>query len=570
MFIVCRLVIVALCGLLISCSVVLTETCGDEPACNPREQCKNGQCVTVCVKETTCPTGEVCQEGICTAEENPPNKERDCVVDGDCSQPLQCQSSKNATCVEGQCLYTNTPIGYSCRESEDFDHDGSQDVGERWTGQCRADGSCEPCGSSGCYTLILTAEPSTEQLGQPVSLEVEVRDALGQLVSDAGGNVTATVVAGTGVAFGDASEALQGGIATWGNLRIDQAGTDYQLSLTTDIAAPVTTSPFNVVDPSCPNTVCEPLADPIPLDSFAAWVRNPNNPIFSGFTGTELVAGDAHVWEESPGSYRMVYTDDFNDRTSIAMAISNDLVNWQLIGNSEFPNGVILGGAGPGGKDISLETAFYRKATDGKHQVYYIGYMDENVYNAAIYLAEASQIQGPYTRAEDPVITWTSGGPDAHAMTSPTIVEHEGVLYMTYIGWEAFPNGPVHVVGATSMTDGRSWSKRGALDWDDIFGVEAHTEKGPDGLFYRAGIGADAQGNDMILFGRSNHPFGPYTLVSRLNLSPAGPAVGEGTTIMSPSLVFDHANTTLYMHYAAVDTGGLPWITSVATSTYGQ
>ncbi len=301
------------------------------------------------------------------------------------------------------------------------------------------------------------------------------------------------------------------------------------------------------------------------LGELAAWTRHPDNPIFLG----NSFAADPHVWEESPGQYRMVYTDAVEERQAIAMATSTDLVSWTPIANAQYPDGVVLAGAGPGGQDLNQETAVYRRTDDGQHQIFYIGYADEIEYHTAIYKAEASEIEGPYLREADPVIPWTPGGPDSFAMTSPTIVEHNGQLFMTYIGWQSYPDGPVINVGATSDDDGRTWDKHGELSWDDIFGVEAHTEPGPDGLFYRVGITGDTQGGDVITLGRAPHPFGPFTTLAEPILVPGGARVGEGDTIMSPTLMFRDDIETAYMLYAAVDTGGWPWVTSLASCDYG-
>ena len=302
------------------------------------------------------------------------------------------------------------------------------------------------------------------------------------------------------------------------------------------------------------------------LDALSDWTRDPGNPIFLG----NEFSGDPFVWEAAPGDYRMVYTDSVDDRQAIAMATSTDLVEWTPNGSTQFPDGVVLQGAGPGGQDPHLETAVYRKADNGAHQIFYIGYVDEETYHSAIYVAEAPDIDGPYTRAADPILSWTPDGADAAAMTSPTIVEQDGTLYMTYIGWEAFPDGPVSIMGATSIDDGRSWKKVGPLSGEEIFGVEAETVKGPDGLFYRVGITADDQGGDVITLGQAEHPFGPYTELPEPILTPGGPEVGEGETIMSPSLLFVPETETAYLFYAAVDTGGWPWVVSLATSEYGK
>lgn len=300
------------------------------------------------------------------------------------------------------------------------------------------------------------------------------------------------------------------------------------------------------------------------LDDLANWTRDPNNPIFLG----NEFAGDPFVWAVAPGDYRMVYTDSVDDRQAIAMAASTDLVHWTPIPDAHYPNGVVLQGPGPGGHDPHLETAIYRETSTGTHQIYYIGYEAEETYHAAIYKAESDAIEGPYVRETDPVIAWSPEGADAAAMTSPTIVEMDGTLYMTYIGWETFPDGPVSIMGATSTDDGQTWDKTGPLSWEEIFGVEAETVQGPDGLYYRVGITSDDQGGDVISLGRAEHPFGPYTELPQPILTPAGPDVGEGDTIMSPSLLFVAETGTAYLYYSAVDTGGWPWVVSLATSDY--
>jgi hypothetical protein len=308
----------------------------------------------------------------------------------------------------------------------------------------------------------------------------------------------------------------------------------------------------------------QPEQEPLSLEQLSEWTRHPGGPMFLGV----VIAGDPHVWRDTDGVYRMVYTDGVGDHQAIAMATSTNLIDWTLDDDAELENGVVLQGAGPSGNDLYLETSHYRRADDGKHQIFYIGYPNEAEYHAAIYKAEADDVSGPYERESEPVINFTAGGADAQSMTSPTIVEHEGTLYMSYVGWATFPDGPIMLMGATSNDDGRTWQKQGVLSWDDIFGVEAHTEKGPDGLFYRVGVTGDDAGNDQLSIGQAEHPFGPYTVLEEPILTMGGPALGEGDSVMSPSLLFDSDSGVAFMHYASVDTGGWPWVVSLATCDF--
>ena len=108
------------------------------------------------------------------------------------------------------------------------------------------------------------------------------------------------------------------------------------------------------------------------------------------------VASDAHVFADG-NTLRMIYTGDENGKSSIKLAQSNALNDWE-------PSMTLLGSVGPSGLDSHKETGFYRQASNGKHQIYYIGYDDESTYEAQIFLAEADLINGPYTQMDEPII----------------------------------------------------------------------------------------------------------------------------------------------------------------------
>ncbi len=64
-------------------------------------------------------------------------------------------------------------------------------------------------------------------------------------------------------------------------------------------------------------------------------------------------------------------------------------------------------------------------------------------------------------------------------MTSPSIVEDEGTLYMMYCAWNDFPN--LWIYGAIS-DDGKTWELVGEVSVPSC--MEGSLTKGPDGHFY--------------------------------------------------------------------------------------
>lgn len=302
----------------------------------------------------------------------------------------------------------------------------------------------------------------------------------------------------------------------------------------------------------------------------SSWKRLPPSPLFGGTAGN--FAADPHVWANGPKDYYMVYTTDYAGTQAIAMARSSDLVTWTPISSPQYGSEYIIRGNGPAAGQNNQETAIYYKTPGGQHQLYYIGYDDIGTYQAQIYRATATNIQGPYTRESSPVLAFgTSGSYDDYAMTSPTIVTHSGTLYMVYVAWADSPlgvNPGVTNAGATAGTDGSSWTKSGSLSFGDVFGVEGHIEKGPDGRFYRAAT-ETVESADVLSVGYATSPFGPYTKFGSV-LTMGGGSVGEVDSITAPTLFFNQLNRRLYMFYSSVDTGGFPWMTSLAVARYGN
>lgn len=261
------------------------------------------------------------------------------------------------------------------------------------------------------------------------------------------------------------------------------------------------------------------------------------------------VAADPHVFRNQDGALRMVYTGPHpdNDFATIKLATANSHTNWN-------PGPVLLTGSNADGIDINKETSFYRLSDSGKHQVYYIGYQDINAYASQVFLAEADTLEGPYTLPMTPVIpNGLINGYHVKTITSPSIVEHEGSLYMVYCAWNDFPVPTiVEVHGAISDDDGQSWDRVGEVNVPSC--MEGSFTKGPDGLFY-----ATAQSDGGITIGRSSEPFPDdgYEMLASPIMTPAG-APWEIDELNTPQLFFE--GETAYLYYSGADNTKGWWV----------
>lgn len=302
----------------------------------------------------------------------------------------------------------------------------------------------------------------------------------------------------------------------------------------------------------------------------SSWTRMPPSPLFGGTAGN--FAADPYVWADGPNDYYMIYTTDFAGTQAIAMARSSNLITWTPISSPQYSSEYIIRGNGPAAGQNNQETAVYYKTPGGQHQIYYIGYDSLATYQSQIYRATSTSITGPYTRETNPVLAFGSAGTyDDAAMTSPTIVVSGSTLYMAYVAWADSPVGPTPGVinaGATAGTDGVTWTKTSSIDFTTMFGVEGHIEKGPDGLFYRVGT-ETVSTQDVLSVGYASSPFGPYTKYASV-LTIGGAGVGEVDSITGATLYFNKLNRRVYMYYSAVNSGGFPWMTSLALARYGN
>lgn len=284
----------------------------------------------------------------------------------------------------------------------------------------------------------------------------------------------------------------------------------------------------------------------IELDALQSWTRV-EEPVLRDPESRLVyeVASDIHVFRDDDGDLRAVYTgpNPQVDVSSIKLASASDHTAWD-------PGEVVLDSAGSTMPQLNKETAIYRRAESGRHQIFYIGYADPGTYEAQIFLAESDEVVGPYTPFDEPVIArGAQAGHDVYLMTSPSIVAHAGALYMVYCAWDAFVDvTAVWVHGATSEDDGRTWTVVGEVDVPVC--MEGSFVRGPDGKFY-----AVATAENGFTLGRADEPFGPYAMLPDPILTPAGlPWENE---IIAPQLLFD--SDRAYLYYTGVDEAAGWW-----------
>jgi hypothetical protein len=100
--------------------------------------------------------------------------------------------------------------------------------------------------------LVFTTQPSDVVVFAAISplVQVAIQNANNQVVSNSNAVVTVTIVPGTGTTgallTGGTAQPASNGLVNFNNLRIDLAGTGYQLQASAPGFPVVTSSPFNV------------------------------------------------------------------------------------------------------------------------------------------------------------------------------------------------------------------------------------------------------------------------------------------------------------------------------------
>lgn len=279
--------------------------------------------------------------------------------------------------------------------------------------------------------------------------------------------------------------------------------------------------------------------------SESKWIRNAHNPILRDFYENEdyQSASDGHIFYHNNELY-MMYSGDANRFSSIKLAKGNSLTDWEVLGS-------VLSQPNSENTDIQKETAFYRRANNGKHQIYYIGYED-STYKSQIFLAESNTINGNYQQIPIPIIPrGTIAGKNVYLITSPSVVEHDGLLHMMFIGWNDSPENVTEVwmIGATSIDDGYTWSDFQIVDTP--IGMEGQVTKTPDGNFVAVRTG-DYNGEEALFYATSNHPFGPWVSEDKPILSKNGSDL-EKDEIIAPQITYDQQTGQEYLFYTGAN-----------------
>lgn len=279
--------------------------------------------------------------------------------------------------------------------------------------------------------------------------------------------------------------------------------------------------------------------------NFTEWTREVNPVLRDSILNENYqAASDAHVFLDGD-TFRMIYTGDYNGKPAIKLAHFNDINDWS-------PSITLLGSIGPSGLDSHKETGFYRETSNGRHQIFYIGYDREATYEAQIFLAEADSIEGPYTQMNAPVVPkGTIAGKNVYCMTSPSVVEHQGTLYLTFIGWDNSPNNvsEVWVIGATSNDKGYTWSNFQIVD--TRIGMEGQVTKIDNDKYVAVRTGK--WGNkEAIFYSTASHPFGPWTENENPILIQAGPPL-EKDEIIAPQIFIEPISGEEILFYTGAD-----------------
>lgn len=277
------------------------------------------------------------------------------------------------------------------------------------------------------------------------------------------------------------------------------------------------------------------------------WKRH-GEPVLKDFIeeANYYVSSDAQIFFDESGQLYMIYSGEDNEVPSIKYATGNSFTDWTIQGG-------LISNTLPSGLNAFKETAVYLLAPNGKHQIYYIGYPDEELYEANIFLAEADNITGPYTTIETPIVSkGLLGGKDVYTMTSPSVVEHEGVLYMSFIGWDNSPAEvtEVWILGCTSNNNGATWSE--VAEVDSPIGMEGQVTKGPDGRFYAVATGEYNKKREGIYYAESDHPFGPWSSSTTPILTQIGKPY-ETDEIIAPQICFDPVTNKKHLFYTGAN-----------------
>ncbi|MEO0392311.1 MAG: hypothetical protein AAF213_03570, partial [Pseudomonadota bacterium] len=194
---------------------------------------------------------------------------------------------------------------------------------------------------------------------------------------------------------------------------------------------------------------------------------------------------------------------------------------------------------------------FYYQTPTGEHELYFIGYSDGDIYDSDLYMARSNTLTGPYRIDPTPIVSRGQlAGRAVEVITSPSVVAHQGVLYMVFLAWDGFEDvTTVWVMGAISRDQGRSWGE--IQEVAVPVGMEGQLTRLPTGQFVAVRTG-EVDGVEGIMMACAAHPFGPYTARENPVLMSAG-SPWEVDEIIAPQITVDPGTGQPILYYTGAE-----------------
>ena len=290
------------------------------------------------------------------------------------------------------------------------------------------------------------------------------------------------------------------------------------------------------------------LSQSLGWSSWSQWL----DPVWRG---QYPVVGDPSVILDK-NLLRMYYTcfDPDKQSPTLCLAISGDGFNWDHVDTGAVEEGWLRGRVIEtriGTWEDTHETPEIIK-WKGKYLLYFSGYVQRGnlLENFPAHLGLARSTDGiHFTRYSDkPILRTTSGWYDHDAIFSPSVIEHDGKLFMVYAGhcWTKCDSDPgVFILGASS-SDGITWEKQKSPlieksmmpPWFEQWAGEPELIKGTDGYFYLFFTAVGEEKPYALGVARSVSPFGPW----QINPEPivvTTPDHFAETEVVAPSVLID-------------------------------
>lgn len=136
-------------------------------------------------------------------------------------------------------------------------------------------------------------------------------------------------------------------------------------------------------------------------------------------------------------------------------------------------------------------------------------------------------------------------------MTSPSVVAHQGTLYMTFIGWNNSSDNvtEVWIIGATSNDEGYAWKNLQIVD--TRIGMEGQVTRVNDSNYIAVRTG-DFESKEAIFYSTAPHPFGPWVEKEDPILVQAGPPL-EKDEIIAPQVFIKPGSGEEILFYTGAD-----------------